>query len=901
MPGIGEFALGVVASLVANALTSATGYMALPFFERRRVQSRIEDAIAEVVEPLVPFLAQEGISENQQRLLFDACKIELQPFTEDPAPLFSGSLDGQKIFDDLYTKKDLPATVRDEGLDSLYSMLFPRIATLLCRIPAAVKDWENNAWSENYRRLDDIAVELRQLFLKLDSVEERLSDSSDDFLAIARRVLTQRVSMQLDLTGLRADKPIAGKMEDFFVHPELSIIEEKSSVAVESGEEALETFVRNTSLSVVLGQPGSGKSTWTRWLQREALTTSWPGMTIRLELRQLDSSSLPSIDEVIRDSLTVHLRERVGADRVQTWINDRSLVFLLDGFDEIAPADRGPVIAWINELQMAAGSCNIILTSRPLTTDHLEQLSPAWLRWEIKPFDEPRVLEYIRRWYAKAPLLVDSDSDVDPEQVFLQLTGDPTIGPLTANPLLLSTLLMVHHLDGSLPSGRAELYKRYIDGMLGLWDDRRKVSAADVSLTLAEKRQILSFFAVHFQLRQKDQIDENEAISIAEECLRVMRKKQDALQVLSTLRERSGLLIGPGIYSFVHKSVSEFLVAELAVQESHIDATGKRIDRFRLFKHREDDRWNVVIFLWAGLAPFADLESFIDECIEADDIKLAYGIISDQYERFNPQSKRQFILRLLTCKPNVERGFFFWVVSGPTNIVRGDHLEIPSTELRGIGHTQLANLFFRAATDGFLSWSDAKRLRGILRELVWMSVAAHSNDLDDWKACIKPLPATLKDSELWSHWLAQRVVDSHIMHENEVDLHSRISIHNETFPDQAGILTVATLNNLVRYKDEDGAGGLLKQRNIDSILTCLETLQDEPIHADILLGTSDWSSSIRPKESGDLLEKSADLLQAWSVDDLKRQKRYQGAIEKVAELMKLRGELAEEREALDTK
>jgi hypothetical protein len=154
MPGIGEFALGVVASLVANALTSATGYMALPFFERRRVQSRIEDAIAEVVEPLVPFLAQEGISENQQRLLFDACKIELQPFTEDPAPLFSGSLDGQKIFDDLYTKKDLPATVRDEGLDSLYSMLFPRIATLLCRIPAAVKDWENNAWSENYRRLD---------------------------------------------------------------------------------------------------------------------------------------------------------------------------------------------------------------------------------------------------------------------------------------------------------------------------------------------------------------------------------------------------------------------------------------------------------------------------------------------------------------------------------------------------------------------------------------------------------------------------------------------------------------------------------------------------------------------------------------------------------------------------
>ncbi|MCH9054131.1 MAG: NACHT domain-containing protein, partial [Proteobacteria bacterium] len=379
---------------------------------------------------LIPFLDQEGISETQQQLLFDACKIELQPFTEDPTPLFSGSLDGQKIFDDLYTKKDLPASVRDEGLDSLYAMLFPRIATLLCRIPAAVKDWENNAWSENYKRLDNIAVELRQLFLKLDSVEERLSDTDDEFLAIARRSLAQRVSMELDLTGLRADKPVAGKMEDFFVHPEILTIDKKKSMVISSAEEAIDKFVINTSLAIVLGQPGSGKSTWTRWLQREALTTSWPGMAIRVELRQLDPTLLPSVQDFIRGNLSVHIAENVSADRVQTWINNSSLIFILDGFDEIAPANREPVISWIEDLRLAAGSCTILLTSRPVTTNHLEKLSPAWTRWNIEPFDDTRVFEYIRRWYAKVPLLVDSDSDVEPEQIFMQLGSDPTIGPL---------------------------------------------------------------------------------------------------------------------------------------------------------------------------------------------------------------------------------------------------------------------------------------------------------------------------------------------------------------------------------------------------------------------------------------------------------------------------------------
>ena len=106
-----------------------------PFFEQRRIKRRVEDATAEVVEPLLTFLSNEGVSEDKQRRLIQTCIDELQPFTKRPERLFQGSLDGQKIFDELYAGRELPQTVTEDGLRDVYTLLFPRIATLLCRIP----------------------------------------------------------------------------------------------------------------------------------------------------------------------------------------------------------------------------------------------------------------------------------------------------------------------------------------------------------------------------------------------------------------------------------------------------------------------------------------------------------------------------------------------------------------------------------------------------------------------------------------------------------------------------------------------------------------------------------------------------------------------------------------------
>jgi len=221
MVELGKFALDVIINLLSGVIQEGVNYAALPYFERRKIERRIEDAVAEVVEPLMPFLRQEKVPDDKQKRLIQTCVDELRPLTQSSEQLFQGSLDGQKIFEELYADRDLPEVVIEDGLKNLYTLLCPRIATLLCKIPAAVKDWESEAWSENYKRLDEVAFQLSKLFTTVDELAKSPSRHADEMLSLVRRSLVQKVRLELDLTGLRADSPLAGKFDDFFIHPEI--------------------------------------------------------------------------------------------------------------------------------------------------------------------------------------------------------------------------------------------------------------------------------------------------------------------------------------------------------------------------------------------------------------------------------------------------------------------------------------------------------------------------------------------------------------------------------------------------------------------------------------------------------------------------------------------------------
>jgi hypothetical protein len=214
--------------------------------------------------------------------------------------------------------------------------------------------------------------------------------------------------------------------------------------------------------------------------------------------------------------------------------------------------------------------------------------------------------------------------------------------------------------------------------------------------------------------------------------------REAAEDVLAGLRERSGLIIGPGIYSFVHKSVLEFLVAECVVQGDRKDESGCRIDRLTLFEHRNDDRWNTVIFLWAGLAPVADVESFIQQCIEVEIWDLAYGILYDQYDRFAKKIRCDLIMKILLKNIDFQgcnRGLWYRDLY---KTQYDQHFKFSTFGLRSITPHSVSfhNLLLVAVSDSDLVWSDIKHLKEPIITFLWIACATEIADIEQWKNCI---------------------------------------------------------------------------------------------------------------------------------------------------------------------
>lgn len=292
--------------------------------------------------------------------------------------------------------------------------------------------------------MEEISDRLGGLSRKVDELIGR--PSTETLLSRIRRLLFQSLQFKLELTGLRPDRPIEpGRFEDLFVLPAIKNLGTtyalKQEALLEKPARMREIFLGMASRQIVIGPPGSGKTTWAEWLQNEQLIRSDGRLAIMIRLRDVRPADLPSLQMIVREAGGPHLAEEVEPRHIRQWLDAGRVALIFDGFDEIAPNDRDTVVEWLNALEGSAGISPIVVTSRPLSGGHLDHLHTFEGPWKIENFDKRRVVDYIKRWYDCSPLLQDNQRQIDADLLGSTWLADPVIGPLTGNPLMLTTLL----------------------------------------------------------------------------------------------------------------------------------------------------------------------------------------------------------------------------------------------------------------------------------------------------------------------------------------------------------------------------------------------------------------------------------------------------------------------------
>jgi len=412
---------------------------------------------------------------------------------------------------------------------------------------------------------------------------------------------------------------------------------------------------------VVLGDPGSGKSSLIRYL-----ALRWAGIA---ESTVRDTQPIPLVIDLGaygrwrcdgRKDFVRFLEEAPGWHEWPRGLLARLLgqpgraVVLLDGLDEVFDVTiRGEVIDDIQRFSSQFPHPPFILTSRVVGYQAQRLRDVEFRHFMLQDLDATQITDFLNRWHE-----VTFD---DPAQAVLKrdrlrkaIRESKSIAMLAGNPLLL-TMMAILNRNQELPRDRVDLYTQASRVLLQQWDTERALEdfpGINTEIGLREKSDILRRISAHMQGGpgglKGNLIDGPTLTSLIEGYLRselhFTQARAAARAVVEQLRQRNFILcfVGADSYAFVHRTFLEYFCAADFVHRFHVAKTLDVHGLVAIFdQHCRDDEWREVLRLICGqideqfvgriverLVTRADLEGW-DGALPLPELPLAIGCLSE--------------------------------------------------------------------------------------------------------------------------------------------------------------------------------------------------------------------------------------------------------------------------------
>lgn len=363
---------------------------------------------------------------------------------------------------------------------------------------------------------------------------------------------------------------------------------------------SIEELVAKHERAVVVGAPGSGKSTVMAFLATQVAAGKaenkdrWVPFVV--PVRSLEGAVLDA------ESIAQTVRE-VDAGYVRGVLAERRGLLLVDGLDE---AHGGPekLTAGVRAFVEAYPGNRVVVTSRPAggvggEAVRIEGFAPTM----VLPMDREDVYRFIDRWCEAAERSIQANETkalADAKKAAEDLKGrvrtSAPVEKLAQTPLLCSVVCVVHRFLGQkIPERRVALYEVCTNVLLYEWDRSKFPDGAAIGkLDAQQKRYLLGGLAHWMHEREIAEAPENEVHRIFAARLQDLPVAEDAGSLIRDIRDRSGILAErrPGFYSFSHLTFQEYLAAVEYARLKDVDA---------LVSKYAEPWWREVIVLAAGL------------------------------------------------------------------------------------------------------------------------------------------------------------------------------------------------------------------------------------------------------------------------------------------------------------
>jgi len=658
--------------------------------QRDAVIRQVEECAAAASQTMTRLFVGERLSSQEVTDIVTG----LSPLGERVSPdcVSNPNISMEALADELLGDLRCPDSVVRAGRDVVYRVALTQAIQGLMLFGPLAAEWRRTGFGTGFELTRRMVEQLNRITEQLERHRPDSWDAVDEAYEYRYRDTLQQRFFQIDVGTVRITTTQGVDLRDLFVMPrvERRPLPDPSEGQVDvpkglmglaaarevfsdkgrngafhgAGEDAVRgplTALKQVAASprnVIVGLPGSGKSTFLEWLQLNVASADEPfilgdgqAIPILLRVRELDPQDPPTGPALIAKAI----RSRdVAALMPDGWI-DRQMaagrvLFMLDGLDEVDPADRDDyLIPWFVKLVKQYGDCKYVVSSRPVgyPTGLLNELGFA--ESDLLDFDPDQVTEYVCHWCTALRLAgnesrdeAEREGDREGQEIAWSFQGHTYIPNLVRNPLMLSAVCLVSRFQrGHLPEDRAELYKLCVEGLLHYWDERRGIHA---EFGLDEKLRVCREVAMAMQSEDTAEYKGHRVLKRFTDVLGDATRAQDLLE---HIRYRTGLLLErrPGVFAFAHLTFQEYLAA-LAVHE------GNRmgITPDKLADEHNYGRWEEVIPLYCGLGSALAARDMIRRLLDEEDSRTLGDMLGEAYVSSGAELREDAALREIVIR-----------------------------------------------------------------------------------------------------------------------------------------------------------------------------------------------------------------------------------------------------------
>ncbi len=359
----------------------------------------------------------------------------------------------------------------------------------------------------------------------------------------------------------------------------------------------LEEIVENENFVLIIGNPGTGKTTELKRLCLDMCKNENLYLPVFIPIRRLIAQDLKIKDFILQELKILEDSSKINLF-FDFFLYSGKLVIFADGLDELDI--ENPEIAR-KKLKLIDSELQEIIRDNPenkiicsVRSESLisvyTEITVIFKNYDILPLTKRMIISFIRKWFS---------DEVEVGNKLISQLRESNIKNLSKNPLLLSLICIHFDRTMNLPQRVSELYKRAINVLLEEWDATRRIgrNVQVENLTSDKIKDLLSEISLLYHRKGIACFDQENLIkNIAKKLPIVGINSVKAKSAFDFIRIQTGLLCSwtlENYYAFPHISFQSFFVAK---------ALRDREDGYEeIMNHINNPFWRQVLFFYTEL------------------------------------------------------------------------------------------------------------------------------------------------------------------------------------------------------------------------------------------------------------------------------------------------------------